>query len=87
MTHELLRDLASAKTVKPVGHIDCRTLADIEYVAEELLELGVNDGSVNGQDTGGNLGRKRFASANKAVTVGRGCSESWMSLEVKPLKI
>ncbi len=73
--------------MKPVGHVDCGALADIEYVAEELLELGVNDGGVNGQDTGGNLGRERLVSANKAVAVGRGCSESWMSLAVKPLKI
>ena len=73
--------------MKPVGHVDCGTLADIEYVAEELLELGVDDGSVNGQDTGSNLGRKRLASANKAVAVGRGCEESWMSLQVKPTKI
>lgn len=73
--------------VKPVGHVDCGTLADIEYVAEELLELRVNDGSVNGQDTGSNLGRKRLASANKVVTVGRGCGESWMSLQVRPKKI
>ena len=70
LAHELLRDLARAKTVKPIGHVHCGTLADIKYVAEELLELGVNNGSVNGQDTGSNLGRKRLASANKAVTVG-----------------
>lgn len=87
LTHELLRDLASAKTVKRVGHVDCGTLADNEYVAEKFLELRVNDGSVNGQDTGSNLGRKRPASANKAVAVGRGCGGSWMSLPVKPTKI
>lgn len=87
LTHELLGDLASAKTVKPLGHVDCGTLANIEYVAEELLELGVNDGSVDGQDTRGNLGRKRLASADEAVAEGRGCGELWVSLQVKPTNL
>ena len=75
LTHELLRDLTTAKTVKPIGHVDCGTLADIEYVVEELLQLGVDDGSVNRQNTGSNLGRKRLASAGKAVTIGRSFEE------------
>ena len=69
------------------GYIDCGTLADIEYVAEKLLELGVNHGSVGWQDTWGDLGGKRLASANEAVTEGRGCGESWVSLEAKPSKL
>lgn len=73
LTHELLRDLASAKTVKPIGHVDCGALANIEHIADELLEFGVNDGSVDRQDTRGNLGRKCLASADEAVAVGRGC--------------
>lgn len=76
MTHKLLGDLASAKTVKLLGHVDCGTLANIEYVAEEPLKLGVNDGSVDRQDTRGDLGRKRLASADEAVAVGRGYRES-----------
>ena len=70
LTHELLGDLATAKAVKPVGHVDCGTLAQIEYVAEELLELGVNDRNVDGQDARDNLGRKRLASADEAVAEG-----------------
>ena len=62
--------------VKFLGYIDCGTLADIEYVAEKLLQLGVNHGSVYWQDTRGNLGGKRLASANEAVTEGRGYRES-----------
>ena len=69
-THQLLRDLASAKMVKLIGHVDCGTLANIEYVTEKLLELRVNNGSVEGQDTRGNLGRKRLASADEAVAEG-----------------
>lgn len=86
LTHELLGDLASAKTVKPIGHVDCGTLANIEYVPEELLELWVNDGSVDGQGTRGNLGRKRLASAGEAVAEGRGCGDSRVSLQVKPIE-
>lgn len=73
--------------VKLLGHVDCGALANIEYVAEEPLELGVNDWCVDGQDTRGNLGRKRLASTDKAVTEGRGCEESWVSLHVKPTKL
>ena len=87
LTHELLRDLATAKTMKSIGHVDCGTLADFEYVAEELLELRVNDGGVNGQDAGSNLGRNCLSSANKAVAIRRGCGESWMSLQMKAAKI
>ena len=47
MTHELLGNLASAKTVKLVGHVNCGTLADIEYLAQELLQLRVNDWSID----------------------------------------
>ena len=75
LTHELLGDLPGAKTVQIVGHVDRGTLANLEYFAQELLKLGVDDGSINGQYTRGNLGSKCLASANKAVAEGRGCEE------------
>lgn len=75
LTHELLGNLTSAKTMKLLGHVDCRTLANIEYVANELLELGMNDGSIDRQFARSNLGRKRLASADKTLTEGRGCGE------------
>ena len=75
MTHELLRNLASAKTMKLFGHVDCGALANLEYVAKELLELGVNDGCVNRQFARSNLGRKRLASTDEALAEGRGCGE------------
>ena len=56
LTHELLRDLAGAKVVEFLGYIDCRTLANVEYVAKELFELRMNYRSVYRQNTGGNLG-------------------------------
>lgn len=87
MTHEQLGDLARGKMVKLLGHVDCGTLAYSEYVAEEPLELGMNGGSVYGQDTRGDLGRKRLASADEAVAVGRGCGELRVSLQFKPTKL
>jgi hypothetical protein len=73
--------------MKLISHVDCGALANIKDFAEELLELRVNDRSVNGQKTRGNLGGKCFASADEAVTIGRSCEESWVSLHVKPKKL
>lgn len=56
-THELLGDLAGTETVKLLGHVHRGTLADFEDVAKELLELGVDDGGINRQETRSNLGR------------------------------
>lgn len=86
MTHKLLGDLASAKMMKLLGHVDCGTLAHIEDVAEEPLELRVNDRAVDGQETRCNLGRKRLSSADETVAEGRGCGKLWVSLQIKPLK-
>lgn len=67
--HKLLGDLASAKSVKFLSHVDGGTLADIEHFGEELFELWVNDGSVDGKETRSNLGRECLASADEAIAI------------------
>lgn len=62
-------------------------MADVEYVSEELLDLGVNNRSVEGQDPRGDLGRERPASADEAVAERRGCGRVWVTLPVKPIKL
>lgn len=56
MTHELLRDLASTETVELLGHVNRGTFADDEDLAKEFVELGVDDGRIDRQETRGNLG-------------------------------
>lgn len=70
--HELFRDLACTETVKLLGHVDSGTFANGENVAKEFLKLGVNDGSINWEESRRNLGRQSFASTDKAVAEGRG---------------
>jgi hypothetical protein len=72
-SHELLRDLAGTETVKLLGHVDSGAFADNKYVAKEFLKLGMNDGSINRQETRSNLGRESLPSAHEAVAEGRGC--------------
>lgn len=68
--HKLFRDLAGSKTVKFLGHVEGRTFADIENLAEELHELRMDDGSINWQKTRCDLRRESLASAGQAVTEG-----------------
>lgn len=83
LAHELLRDLAGAKAVEPVSHVNRGAMADLEYLAEELFQPQVNDGSIDGQNSRGNLGGYGLASADKAVAEGRSYAEPPLSLFIK----
>lgn len=74
LAHELLRDLPGAEMVELLRQVDGGALANLEDIPDKPLELGVNDGSVDGQQTRSNLGRERLASADEAIAEGRGCA-------------
>ena len=71
--------------MKLLRHVDGRTLADIQYIPQQLLELGVDDRSVDRQVTRGDLGRESLAGAGKTVAEGRRYGEGRVSLTTKGL--